>query len=208
MAMHATSKAPYDAPDSFLAELDKLCVANVLVATGEFDHNLVADPGGSYDRVIVSGGGIRYDGTLKLVFTGGYTPVNGDNYQLFDITGGHTGTFLNFYTGSVPVEFDAPTGLLTVVPEPSTWVLLALCALALSAMRWKEKLFAQARRVSRLASGSKRVFFVEQAAGNLPIGWGCRDADAQRGSTGDGVTSSTGTVFHGEARSTFFCPFV
>ena len=51
MAMHATSKAPYDAPDSFLAELDKLCVAHVLVATGEFDPNLVADPGGSYDVV-------------------------------------------------------------------------------------------------------------------------------------------------------------
>jgi pimeloyl-ACP methyl ester carboxylesterase len=51
MAMHATSKAPYDAPDSFLAELDKLRVENVLVATGEFDPNLVADPGGSYDVV-------------------------------------------------------------------------------------------------------------------------------------------------------------
>jgi hypothetical protein len=98
-----------------------------------------SDPGGSYDRVIVSGGGIRYDGTLKLVFTAGYTPANGDNYKLFDITGGHTGTFLNFDAGNVPVEFDAPTGLLTVVPEPSTWALLALSALALSAMRWKER---------------------------------------------------------------------
>ena len=35
-AMHATSKAPYDAPETFLAELDKLRVPNVLVATGEF----------------------------------------------------------------------------------------------------------------------------------------------------------------------------
>eukprot|EP01043_Picozoa_sp_COSAG02_P018501 COSAG02_NODE_865_length_16381_cov_14.799533_10_plen_310_part_00 len=51
MAMHATSKPPYDAPDSFLKELDKLLVANVLVATGEFDPNLVADRGGSYDVV-------------------------------------------------------------------------------------------------------------------------------------------------------------
>ena len=94
-----------------------------------------SDPGGNYDRVIVSGGGIRYDGTLKLVFTGGYSPANGDNYQLFDITGGHTGTFLNFDTGNVPVEFDAPTGLLTVVPEPSTWALLLLSTLALAALR-------------------------------------------------------------------------
>jgi pimeloyl-ACP methyl ester carboxylesterase len=51
MAMHATSKAPYDEPESFLEELDKLTVENVLVATGEFDPNLVADPGGSYDVV-------------------------------------------------------------------------------------------------------------------------------------------------------------
>ena len=73
MAMHATSKAPYDAPETFLAELDKLRVPNVLVATGEFvssatplplrscrplrrplrgqDPNLVADPGGSHDVV-------------------------------------------------------------------------------------------------------------------------------------------------------------
>ena len=63
------------------------------------------------------------------------SPANGDNYQLFDITGGHTGTFLNFDTGNVPVEFDAPTGLLTVVPEPSTWALLLLSTLALSALR-------------------------------------------------------------------------
>lgn len=98
-----------------------------------------SDPGGSYDRIIVSGGGIRYDGTLKLVFSEGYSPGYGDNYQLFDITGGHTGTFLNFDTGSVPVEFDAPTGLLTVVPEPSTWALLALSATALAALRSKRK---------------------------------------------------------------------
>lgn len=45
-----------------------------------------SDPGGNYDRVIVSGGGIHYDGTLKLLFTGGYTPQNGDNYKLFHIT--------------------------------------------------------------------------------------------------------------------------
>ena len=51
MAMHATSKAPYDEPESFLAELDKLTVPNVLIATGEFDPNLLADPGGSYDVV-------------------------------------------------------------------------------------------------------------------------------------------------------------
>lgn len=51
MAMHATSKAPYDVPDSFLTELDKLSISSVLVATGEFDPNLVADPGGSYQIV-------------------------------------------------------------------------------------------------------------------------------------------------------------
>ena len=51
MAMHATSKPPYDNAPAFLKELEQLRIPHVLVATGEFDPNLVAEPGGSYEVV-------------------------------------------------------------------------------------------------------------------------------------------------------------
>ena len=46
MAMHATSKAPYDTAESFLASITTL-KCNTLLATGEFDPNLNVDPGGT-----------------------------------------------------------------------------------------------------------------------------------------------------------------
>lgn len=48
MAMHATSKPPFNTAESFMTEtFDFLDTVDVLLATGEFDPNLVAQPGGS-----------------------------------------------------------------------------------------------------------------------------------------------------------------
>lgn len=123
------------------------------VGTLTFENGLILDPNstvrmeiessgpeGSYDRVIVSGGGIHYDGTLKLDFASGYFPQNGDNYQLFDLIGGYTGNFLIVDSGDVLVEFDPVTGLLTVIPEPLTWaVLLGIVSLAAAVISRRRK---------------------------------------------------------------------
>lgn len=107
------------------------------VGTLTFEDGLILDPNstvtmqiessgpeGSYDRVTVTSGSLHYDGTLQLDFATGYFPQDGDNYKLFDPRGGHTGNFWVIDSGEIAVEFNPETGLLTVVPEPLTCVLL------------------------------------------------------------------------------------
>lgn len=89
---------------------------------------------GQFDRVNV-GGVLTMDGTLNLVTTGSYQP--GDFVQLFDAAGGISGLFssitgtdigggLTWDTSSI-----SSTGIITVIPEPSTFLLGGLGALAL-----------------------------------------------------------------------------
>jgi len=51
MAMHATSKAPYDSAETFMAATLGAVDCPILVALGEFDPNLVLSPGGAYEVV-------------------------------------------------------------------------------------------------------------------------------------------------------------
>jgi autotransporter-associated beta strand protein len=101
---------------------------------------------GGYDAADVTGA-LTYGGTLSLVFSN--TFANGSNFNLFDfssqsgnwsgvdLTGSYTGS-LSFsgglWTGNVggqDFEFSNATGVLSVIPEPSTWALLGVSLMAI-----------------------------------------------------------------------------
>ena len=110
----------------------------------------------SFTSINILGNTIAYGGNLVFLFnTASYTPAAGDAFTLFNMTGGATqsGDFSSVTAGSLSFtessgiwsasygaydyQFSQSTGLLSVqaaplgVPEPSTYALLGLGALAL-----------------------------------------------------------------------------
>lgn len=112
--------------------------------------------GTDYDKLLVIGsGGLDYGGTLTLNFGNLSDFTDGTTFDLFELTGGHTGSFTSIltigtgtYAGltlandgfgvwtSLPLgnnqvlAFTQSTGDLTItaVPEPSTWALAVIGA--------------------------------------------------------------------------------
>jgi len=89
----------------------------------------------SYDQLLVTGN-LNFGGTLRLSLINGFTLSNGDSFNLFD-----------FATSSGSLGYDLPTlggglswdtaqvidsGIISVVPEPSTYGLLVLAAAGLA----------------------------------------------------------------------------
>jgi autotransporter-associated beta strand protein len=85
----------------------------------------------SFDSITVTGGNITYGGTL-YVSLGGFTPAHNSTYKLFTGTRGGSSQFDNIFFSNSEYQsgstFNYDTGTLTVVPEPSTWVLIGVGA--------------------------------------------------------------------------------
>jgi hypothetical protein len=85
---------------------------------------------------------MTFGGTLNL--TTGYAAALGDSEQLFSANS-YSGTFSSIngtnLGGSLSWIFDAANGTITVIPEPSTWVMLVggLAALILLRCRCRNQ---------------------------------------------------------------------
>jgi hypothetical protein len=91
-------------------------------AVSNFEINGTAP--GLFDR-IVGVNSMTFGGTLNL--TTGYAAALGDTVQLFTANT-YSGTFSSItgtnLGGGLSWSFDAANGTITVIPEPSTWVML------------------------------------------------------------------------------------
>jgi len=89
---------------------------------------------GTYDLAYSLLGGVSFGGTLDLVFSGG-TYLDGTSVQIFDFGGTYSNDFTALtYSGlgaGQSATFDAATGTITVIPEPSAALLGGLGLLAL-----------------------------------------------------------------------------
>ncbi len=97
-----------------------------------FEITSPAFTAGTFD--LVNGdGSVVFGGILNLAFSGGSHAEGTDVLQLFANTGGRSGNFSAVnYTGLAAGQsatFNSATGLITVVPEPSTYA-MALAGLA------------------------------------------------------------------------------
>jgi hypothetical protein len=97
-----------------------------------------------YDAANVTGT-ITFGGTLNVSFVSGYTPSGGESFDLFDWSA-KSGTFSSVNLPSLPgLSWDTSalytTGVISAIPEPSTWAALAGAgALGLAAWRRKRAL--------------------------------------------------------------------
>ena len=128
-------------------------------STTTFEINGIAVRGTNYDAIdITAGSGLTLNGTFTINFTNGTALDNTTNINLFGYTGTHTGDFASmtstgFYTsgvggwthgvgdvwtlssGAQTLTFSEVTGYLNVVPEPSTWALLAFSLTTVMVLR-------------------------------------------------------------------------
>ncbi|MEM0965649.1 MAG: autotransporter-associated beta strand repeat-containing protein [Verrucomicrobiota bacterium] len=90
----------------------------------------------NFDQIEVDGD-ITYGGELLIGFLGGYIPVIGDSFQIFDapnVIGGMTFSDVKFQQDGFTGDFDSGTGTLsiTAVPESAaTWLIALGAALTL-----------------------------------------------------------------------------
>jgi hypothetical protein len=97
----------------------------------------------SFDQLAVSGN-LGFGGTLRVSLIDGYSPLNGHSFNLFDF-GTTSGSFsaLDLPTLGGGLSWDSSnlysTGTLSVVPEPSTWLLLTVGLTAVTVFRRRRK---------------------------------------------------------------------
>ena len=82
---------------------------------------------GTYDLVSGDGSAV-FGGVLNLVFSGGTYATGADVLQIFANAGGRSGNFsavnATGLAAGQSATFNAATGFISVVPEPSTWASL------------------------------------------------------------------------------------
>ena len=99
-------------------------------------------PGIQYDAPVASGS-LILSGALDVELTDGFVPADGDSFELF--SGPTLGTFatcdLPALTGGLSWDSSRldTDGVVSVVPEPSTFVLLGIGALALLGYAWRRR---------------------------------------------------------------------
>ncbi len=98
----------------------------------------------NYDRVNI-GGALTLAGTVSIATIGGYTVQAGNTFDFADfasVTGAVTFDFTGV-TFAPGVSFDssafAATGVLTAVPEPGTWAMIGVGALALAGVQLRRR---------------------------------------------------------------------
>jgi T5SS/PEP-CTERM-associated repeat protein len=93
---------------------------------------------GEYDQLDVSGD-LFLAGTVSLTFIDGFVPRFGDQFELFRVGGDFDASGASFVSESVSYDAAFMDGVytITVVPEPGTFLMAAIGALALAAVVWR-----------------------------------------------------------------------
>ena len=109
-----------------------------LILLGSSEIQLTLWSTSSYDRIVVDGD-FAFDGSLSVVFGGGYTPQAGDTFDLFDWGASSSGTFgasaLAAPSGSLHWDTSDlyTTGTIRAVPEPAATAFILFAAAGLLA---------------------------------------------------------------------------
>ena len=111
--------------------------------TSLFEITNPAFTAGTYD-LLNGDGSVVFGGILNLAFSGGSYAEGTDVLQLFANTGGRSGNFSAVNSTGLAAgqsaTFNSATGLITVVPEPSTYAISALATAGFaSLMRWRKR---------------------------------------------------------------------
>ena len=106
---------------------------------------------GTYD-LVNGNGSMIFGGILNLAFSGGSYADGTDVLQLFSNTGGFSGDFASVVSTGLAAgqfaTFNANTGYISVVPEPSTYA-MALAGLACGGWQmWRRRRRRQAATVA------------------------------------------------------------
>ena len=110
-------------------------------ADGMLEFRLGGPDDGTWNDCLTVAGDAELDGTLKLSLIGGYSPVHGASFNIFNWTGEVQGEFASITTPALEagLEWDTSalytTGQLHVIPEPGTAALLAVFGSGLCFMR-------------------------------------------------------------------------
>jgi len=111
--------------------------------TSLFEITSPAFTAGTFD--LVSGdGSVVFGGILNLAFSGGSYADGTDVLQIFAATGGRSGNFsavnATGLAAGQSATFNSATGTISVVPEPSTYVIAGLSSVGLAGMmRWRKR---------------------------------------------------------------------
>jgi T5SS/PEP-CTERM-associated repeat protein/autotransporter-associated beta strand protein len=114
-----------------------------LSGSSVFEITSPAFTAGTFD--LVNGdGSVIFGGILNLAFSGGTYADGTDVLQIFANSGGRSGNFSAVnYTGLAAGQsatFNAATGFITVVPEPSTYAISTIATAGLAGlMRWRKR---------------------------------------------------------------------
>jgi hypothetical protein len=111
--------------------------------TSLFEITSPAFTAGTFD--LVSGdGSVVFGGILDLAFSGGSYADGTDVLQIFANTGSRSGNFsavnATGLAAGQSATFNPATGTISVVPEPSTYVIAGLSSIGLAGMmRWRKR---------------------------------------------------------------------